>query len=106
VGRHSQLQRKRYAGQAGEHLSVPPVNAASPAADLRPRKWLRGLYACISMLCVRPGGRLAKSGRRSSADVAAAAGMRHREETLTPSRLNGHHPHSVQLSLASADAAA
>jgi len=53
-----------------------------------------------------PGGRLAKSGRRSTADVAAAAGMRHREETLTPSRLNGHHPPLAQMGLASADAAA
>jgi len=30
VGSYAQLQRERYAGHAGEHLSVPPVNTASP----------------------------------------------------------------------------
>jgi hypothetical protein len=38
VGRYSQLQRERYAGNAGEHLSVPPVNTEAPCGRFPIRK--------------------------------------------------------------------
>src|SRR5215212_824539 len=92
VGRHSQLQRERYAGQAGEHLSVPPVNAASLRPISAPRKWLRGLYACISMLCVCPGGPAWEIWPSFHSGRCRGGRWAHREETLTPWRLNGHQP--------------
>ena len=73
-----------------------------PAADLRSGNGHGGLYASISMLCVRSGRPACEIRTPFTSDVPAAAGVRPSEETITQWRLNGPSPaHSAWPRLAS-----